>query len=52
MNVFTYVQNDILGIRCDIVCRLVLHEENKQGGFVLNKPKLPVAYQLIKHTFV
>jgi hypothetical protein len=42
MDVFTYVQDYMLGIRCDIVYRLVLHEENKQRGFILDKAKLLV----------
>ena len=42
MNVFNYVQDDLLGFRRDIVCRLVLHEENKNRSVVLDKAKLPV----------
>lgn len=28
-------------IHCEIVCRVVLHEENKQTSFVLDNAKLP-----------
>ncbi|XP_039683310.1 ubiquitin-like-specific protease ESD4 [Medicago truncatula] len=36
-----YSLEDILRIRSDIVCRLVLHEENKLRSFVLDNAMLP-----------
>jgi len=42
INVFTYLQDDILRIHGDIVCCLVFHEENKLTSFVLDNAKLLV----------